>query len=194
MDCNKIGILISKLRKDKNITQKQLADKLNISDRTISKWERGGGIPDVSLLSDIADFFDITIETLLNGEILSSDFIGGNMKKSKYYVCNTCGNIIVSTGNASVMCCDKKLMEETAQKALDSDKLFVEEVENDWYITCNHSMIKDHYISFVAFATGSKLQIVKQYPEWDLQVRFQKREHGTLFWYCTNHGLFYQHL
>lgn len=194
MDCNKIGILISKLRKDKNITQKQLADKLNISDRTISKWERGGGIPDVSLLSDIADFFDITIETLLNGEILSSDFIGGNMKKSKYYVCNTCGNIIVSTGNASVMCCDKKLMEETAQKASDSDKLFVEEVENDWYITCNHSMIKDHYISFVAFATGSKLQIVKQYPEWDLQVRFQKREHGTLFWYCTNHGLFYQHL
>lgn len=194
MDCNKIGILISKLRKDKNITQKQLADKLNISDRTISKWERGGGIPDVSLLSDIADFFDITIETLLNGEILSSDFIGGNMKKSKYYVCKTCGNIIVSTGNASVMCCDKKLMEEIAQKASDSDKLFVEEVESDWYITCKHSMIKDHYISFVAFATGSKLQIVKQYPEWDLQVRFQKREHGTLFWYCTNHGLFYQHL
>jgi DNA-binding XRE family transcriptional regulator/desulfoferrodoxin (superoxide reductase-like protein) len=194
MDCNKIGILIFKLRKDKNITQKQLADKLNISDRTISKWERGGGIPDISLLSDIADFFDITIETLLNGEILSSSFIGGNMKKSKYYVCKTCGNIIVSTGNASVMCCDKKMTEETAQKALDSDKLCVEEVENDWYITCNHSMIKDHYISFVAFATGSKLQIVKQYPEWDLQVRFQKREHGTLFWYCTQHGLFYQHL
>ena len=93
-----------------------------------------------------------------------------------------------------VMCCDKKLMEEIAQKASDSDKLFVEEVESDWYITCKHSMIKDHYISFVAFATGSKLQIVKQYPEWDLQVRFQKREHGTLFWYCTNHGLFYQHL
>lgn len=194
MDCNKTGALIARLRKDKKITQKQLADKLNISDRTVSKWERGGGIPDVSLLSDIADIFDITIEALLNGEISSNDFIGGNMKKSKYYVCKTCGNIIVSTGNASVMCCDKKMTEETAQKALDSDKLCVEEVENDWYITCNHSMIKDHYISFVAFATGSKLQIVKQYPEWDLQVRFQKREHGTLFWYCTQHGLFYQHL
>lgn len=194
MDCNKIGKLISKLRKDKKITQKQLAEKLNISDRTISKWERGGGIPDVSLLSDIANIFDIAIETLLNGEILSSDFIGGNMKKSKYYVCKTCGNIIVSTGDISALCCDKKMTEETAQKAMDSDKLCVEEVESDWYITSNHSMVKDHYISFVSFATGSKLQIVKQYPEWDLQVRFPKREHGTLFWYCTKHGLFYQYL
>lgn len=194
MDCNKTGALIARLRKDKKITQKQLADKLNISDRTVSKWERGGGIPDVSLLSDIADIFDITIETLLNGEISSNDFIGGNMKKSKYYVCKTCGNIVISTGDVSVLCCDKKMTEEIPQKAMDSDKLCVEEVENDWYITSNHSMIKDHYISFVAFATGSKLQIVKQYPEWDLQVRLQKREHGTLFWYCTKHGLFYQYL
>lgn len=194
MDCDKIGMLISQLRKDKNITQKQLADKLNISDRTISKWERGGGIPDISLLSDVADFFDITIETLLNGEILSNDFIGGNMKKARYYICKTCGNMVVSTGDVSALCCDKKMTEETPQKASDSDKLLVEEVENDWYITSNHAMTKEHYISFVSFATGSRLEIIKQYPEWNLQARIQKREHGTLYWYCTKHGLFYQYL
>lgn len=194
MNCNKTGELIAKLRKDKKITQKQLADMMNISDRTISKWERGLGIPDVSLLSDIADIFHINIETLLSGEISSNDFIGGNMKKSKYYVCNICGNIIISTGGASVSCCDKKMTEQTAQKADESDKLKVEMIENDWYISSEHPMTKDHYISFVAFATGSKLQIIKQYPEWDLQVRLQKREHGILYWYCTKHGLFYQYL
>lgn len=194
MDCDRIGMLISQLRKNKNITQKQLADKLNISDRTISKWERGGGIPDISLLSDVADFFDITIETLLNGEILSNDFIGGNMKKTRYYICKTCGNIVVSTGDVAVLCCDKKMTEETPQKALDSDKFSVEEVENDWYITSNHAMTKEHYISFVSFATGARLEIIKQYPEWNLQARIQKREHGTLYWYCTKHGLFYQYL
>ncbi len=188
MDCAKIGSLIAKLRADKKMTQKQLADMMNISDRTVSKWERGAGIPDVSLLADIADIFDINIETLLNGEITTNDFIGGNMKKTKYYVCKECGNVVISTGGASVSCCDKKMSEETAQKA---DTLNVEEIENEWYITSDHPMEKNHYISFVAFATGSKLQLVKQYPEWDLQVRIAKREHGILFWYCTEHGLFY---
>lgn len=194
MDCRKIGTLITQLRKEKKITQKQLADKMQISDRTISKWERGLGIPDVSLLSDLADIFGINIETLLNGEISSNDSIGGNMKKTKYYICKTCGNIVLSTGDASVSCCDKKMAEEVAQKACNTEKLHIEEIENEWYITTNHPMEKEHYISFILFASNSKLHLIKQYPEWDLQVRMQNREHGLLLWYCTKHGLFYQYL
>ena len=53
-------------------------------------------------------------------------------------------------------------------------------------------MEKENYLSFVAFATGDKIQLIKQYPEWNLQVRIQKRGHGMLFWYSTTQGFFYQ--
>ena len=80
MDCKKVGELIAQLRKDKNITQKQLADRLNISDRAVSKWERGLGLPDVSILSEVAEMLGITVETLLCGEVSENDLNGGNMK------------------------------------------------------------------------------------------------------------------
>ena len=191
MNCDKVGSLIFALRKEKGLTQKQLADFMNISDRTISKWERGLGCPDVSLLPELSRLLGVNIEEILNGELSENSFVGGNMKKAKYFVCKTCGNIVMSTGNAFISCCGRKLEAETPVKAADSEKLCVEQVEDEWYITSSHSMEKAHYISFVAFATGDKIHIVKQYPEWDLQVRLPKREHGTLLWYCTNHGLFY---
>lgn len=194
MDCSKVGALIAQLRKNKKMTQKQLADKLMLSDRTISKWERGIGLPDVSLLTELADILDVPIESLLNGEMVLNDWIGGNMKKTRYFVCKTCGNILLSTGEAAVSCCDKRMLEETAHKANEAEKLNIEEIDNEWYITSAHPMEKGHYLSFVAFATASELHFVKQYPEWNLQVRLPKRKHGTLLWYCTKHGLFYQYL
>lgn len=62
-----IGILIQKLRKEKNMTQKELADKLHVSDKAISKWECGNGIPDIENLTALADLFDISINDLLHG-------------------------------------------------------------------------------------------------------------------------------
>ena len=62
MDCNKVGKLISDLRKEQKMTQKQLADALNISDKAISKWERGLGCPDVSLWQDLSQIFGVNIE------------------------------------------------------------------------------------------------------------------------------------
>ena len=59
MDCRKVGELIQKLRKERGWTQKYLADKMNISDRTVSKWERGLGLPDVGLLKNLSDIFGI---------------------------------------------------------------------------------------------------------------------------------------
>lgn len=68
MDCGKIGNLILKQRKEKNMTQKEVADLLNISDKTISKWERGLGCPDVSLLIPLSKILEISIYELLGGE------------------------------------------------------------------------------------------------------------------------------
>lgn len=192
MDSKKIGSLIYQLRKDKSMTQKQIADKLNISDKAISKWERGQGLPDISLLGELSKVLDISVEQLLSGEITLNESVGGNMNKLKFYVCEQCGNLITSTGNPTISCCGKILDPAIAKKAEDSHKLKVEPVEDELYVTTEHEMRKDHYISFVAYVKGDRALIVKQYPEWDMQFRFHKLGHGKLYFYCTNHGLFYQ--
>lgn len=114
------------------------------------------------------------------------------MKKAKFYVCPVCGNVTLCTGNAAVSCCGRTLEALTPRKAEGADKLHVEEVENDWYVTSSHPMTKEDYISFVAFATGGQMNLIKQYPEWDLQVRLLRRGHGMLYWYSASQGLNYQ--
>lgn len=68
MDMEKMGLLISKLRKEKGLTQKELADKLHITDRAVSKWERGLSCPDISLLTSLALILDVSVTKLLNGD------------------------------------------------------------------------------------------------------------------------------
>ena len=192
MDNRKVGELIYHLRKEKQLTQKQLADQMNISDRTISKWERGYGCPDVTLLPSLSTLLGVNIENILNGELSSNEFVGGNMKKSNYFVCPSCNNFVLATGDITLSCCGRKLEPLEAQKATDEEKLSIEEIDHEWFISSDHSMTKDHYISFIAFATGDQVQIIKQYPEWSFQTRLPKRKHGKLFWYDTQFGLFYQ--
>lgn len=192
MDSIKAGSLIYRLRKEKGMTQKQLAELLHISDKTISKWERGAGCPDISLLTELSGFLGVNIEAILNGDLSLNDFVGGNMKKAKYYVCPDCGNVVFSTGDAGISCCGRVLEAEELKKATKEEELSVEQIENEWFIKSTHPMTKEHYISFVAYATGGELHMIKTYPEWDMQLRMNKRGHGMLIWYCVKHGLFYQ--
>lgn len=80
-------------------------------------------------------------------------------------------------------CCGRVLETLMPKKAEEQQKLTVEVMEDDWYITSEHPMSKEDYISFVAFATGDRLQLLKQYPEWNLSLHIQKRGHGQLLWY-----------
>ena len=68
MDQTKIGPFLRKLRKERNLTQEQLAEQLNVSGRTVSRWETGSNMPDISLLAEIAEFFDVSIPELIDGE------------------------------------------------------------------------------------------------------------------------------
>ena len=72
MDQIKIGKFIAEERKAKKYTQRELADKLSISDKTISKWERGNGFPEVSLLLPLCNELEITVNELLSGERLQA--------------------------------------------------------------------------------------------------------------------------
>lgn len=192
MDCKKIGSLIYELRKDKKMTQKQIADLMNISDKTISKWERGLGCPDISLLPELSQILGVSIDQILSGQINLNDLVGGNMNKLKFYVCPQCGNLMTATGNATISCCGKMLEPLVAKKAEEGHKLDIEPVEDELYVTTNHDMKKEHYISFVAYVKGDRALIMKQYPEWNMQFRFRKSGHGKIYFYCTSHGLFYQ--
>ncbi|WP_203335012.1 helix-turn-helix domain-containing protein [Planococcus beigongshangi] len=194
MDNMKTGELIFRLRKEKGLTQKQLADMLKLSDRTVSKWERGHGCPDVSLLPRLAEVLGVQIENLLDGDLPLSSFIGGNMKKSTYFVCPTCHNLALATGEITLSCCGRKLEPLEAKKAADEEKLSVEEMDGQWFISSEHPMTKEHYVSFIALATGDQVQLIKQFPEWSLQTRLPKRKHATLFWYDTKTGLHYQYV
>ena len=192
MDASKIGNLIHELRVARNMTQKQLAERLFISDKTVSKWERGGGFPDLALLPDIAQVLDVRLEDLLRGEIDTNDRTGGNMKNIKFYVCPQCGNLVTAAEDAQVFCCGKPLEALEPVKAEADDTLEVELIENEYFVSSKHEMTKEHYIMFVALLTGDSMVLRRQYPEWDLQTRLPRMAHGKLLWYCNNHGLFYR--
>lgn len=189
MDCSKVGKLILNLRKEKNMTQKEVADKLNISDKTISKWERCLGYPDISLLSKLSNIFDINIEKILIGDLQPNEVDGGNMKRIKFYVCPNCGNITTCTGQAEISCCGRKLKPEIHKLVDDNHKITVEEIENDYYVTIDHEMTKKHYISFVAYVTYDRVLIVKLYPEQNPSVRFPRLSKGKLYIFCNQDGL-----
>ena len=116
------------------------------------------------------------------------------MTKRRFYVCPDCGNLIMSMAETAITCYGKKLQALQPQKAEDKEKLSVEIIENDYYISCEHEMVREHYFSFVALLTGDSILLRKQYPEWELQVRIPVFAHGKLLWYCTQHGLFYQNI
>lgn len=189
MDCSKVGKLILGLRKEKGMTQKQLADTMNISDKTISKWERGMGCPDVSLLHELSEALNVNIEKILSGDLDPNNADGGNMKKIKFYVCPTCGNIVNSMGEAQISCCGRKLDALIAKPSDDSHHLDVQMIEDDYYITFSHEMSKPHYISFIAYVTYDRVLMVRLYPEQGGEVRIPALRGGKLYFGCSRHGL-----
>lgn len=192
MDCQKVGKLLYDLRKEKNMTQKQVADLMNISDKTISKWERGLGFPDISLLPELSQIFGVSVDGILSGRLNQNPVVGGNMRKLKFFVCPQCGNLITATEDLSMSCCGKTLEALEAKKVEADHELSIEEIDGELYVTADHEMTKEHYITFAAFVTGDTVLMSKQYPEWHMQFRFQKRKHGKLYFHCKKHGLFYQ--
>ncbi|MBR6107651.1 MAG: helix-turn-helix domain-containing protein [Oscillospiraceae bacterium] len=194
MDQIKTGRLIRKLRTERGLTQKQLAERIHVSDKAVSKWECGNGSPDIAVLSALAEAFGTEIQVLLSGEIDRKEREKGNMKKLKFYVCGTCGNIVTATSEAAVTCCGGRLRALEPKKAAAHEQLSVEEADGEWYITSAHPMTKAHYISFAAYLTDSSVMISKQYPEWDMQMRLPIQRAGRLLWYCSECGLLYQEL
>ena len=192
MDQIKTGALIRQLRLEAGLTQRQLAEKVNVSDKAVSKWECGNGTPDVSLLTTLAEVFGTDVNTLLSGSKDINESEKGDMKKIRFYVCKDCGGIMTSTSEASVSCCGNRLSPIVPQKADGDDVLKTEVIDGELFVTSEHEMTKQHYISFVAYVCDSTVMRFRQYPEWKMQARLPLVRMGRLIWYCTEHGAFYQ--
>ncbi len=183
------GKIIKELREKKKLTQLELAKIIDVSDKTISKWETAKGLPDISLLERLSKSLGVSIIELIKGEYITNKNKSGNMKNSKFYVCPICGNIIHTIGENLVSCCGITLPVLEAESEDKIHSINCEVIENEYYITMNHPMTKQHYISFIAYFTNDRCEIVKLYPEQNVEVRFLKRGKGTIYAYCNKDGL-----
>ena len=184
------GTTIKNLRESRNLTQAELAEMIGVSSKTVSKWETAKGLPDITLLQPLSQALGISVIELMNGEHITNRNVSANMLRCKFYVCPICGNIIHSTGNAVVSCCGVTLPPLEAEDADDSHPITVENVEDEHFITVHHPMTKEHFISFIAFVTSDRVQLVKFYPEGNAETRLQLRGRGYLYYYCNRHGLY----
>lgn len=190
MDCEKIGALLKRLRTEHGLTQKQAAEMLSVSDKTVSKWECGGGCPDISMLAELSRMYGVSAEALLNGELITDSRNGGNMKRTKFYVCPECGNIIIASGGGELSCCGRKLAALAAEKPDEKHVPEVEIVDGEYYVTFDHPMEKSRYIMFAALVDYDRVSFVRLYPEQDAAVRLPRTGGGgTLYFYCSEHGL-----
>ena len=184
------GNTIKHLREKRSMTQAELAEKIGVSNKTISKWETAKGLPDISLLQPLAQALGLSVIELMNGEHIINKNVSANMLRSKFYVCPICGNAIHTLGSVVVSCCGITLPALEAEEADNDHAVTIEDVEDEHFITVHHPMTKAHYISFVAFVTSDRFQMVKLYPESNAQTRLQQRGMGWLYYYCNRHGLF----
>ncbi len=196
MDCAKIGQLIFQLRTEKGLTQKQVADQLNISNKTVSKWECGSGCPDVSLWEALANVLGADILKLLQGELDPNQPDAGKIDNIRFYVCSSCGNILTSTGKAEIACCGRRLSPMSPEPEYQNPAISVEETDMDYYVTVQHEMCKEHYISFVAYVYNDRIWFQRLYPEQNPAFHIPAaRGKGNLYLYCIKDGLFkYPHL
>ena len=178
MDLEKTGELLSRLRKERGMTQKQVAGRLQISDRTVSKWERGAGLPDVSLLKDISALYGVDMEKILEGNLEEKG------------VEAHCGNIFWSTGGGEISCCGRKLIPLVAQDMDAAHDAKIEEIDNEYYVTFDHEMTKEHYITFAALVSWDRATVVRLYPEQSGEVRLPRQRRGELYLCCNKDGLF----
>ena len=183
------GKIIKELREKQRLTQVELAEIIGVSDKTISKWETGNGLPDIALIEPLSKALKVSVIEFMNGEYITNKNISGNMLKSKFYVCPVCGNIIHSMGENINSCCGINLPVLEAELENDKHIINCETVENENFISINHDMSKEHYISFVAYVTVDRCEIMKLYPEQNAEVRFLKRGKGIIYAYCNKDGL-----
>lgn len=183
------GVMIKQHREKNQLTQTQLGQKIGVSDKTVSKWENAKGLPDISLIEPLSKALGISVAELLAGKSIENENRGGNMLKSKLYVCPICGNVIHGMGENLINCCGIQLPVLDAEEPEEEDEIQIERLGSNYYISVKHAMTKEHYISFIAYVTSGEFHMKKLYPQGNAEAEFMITGHGIIYVYCNRHGL-----
>ena len=186
------GAVIKTLREKMKMTQEELAQKIFVTSKAVSKWETGKGFPDIGLLESLGKALGVSVIELLSGESITNQNKACNMARGKFYACPVCGNIIHTTGEAVISCCGITLPALEAETGGEDDchTPHIEIIEDEYFVTINHPMTKEHYISFIAAISDQGIQLIKLYSEGPAQARLKIAGVRKIFAYCNLHGLF----
>lgn len=190
MDQYVTGSMIKRLREGLGMTQLQLAESLNVSDKSVSKWETGRGYPDISLLGPLAAALQVSVIELMSGTDVMNTNRSFNMLRTRFHVCPVCGNVILSTGEAVISCHGIVLPALEAEEPDDTHALQIEKSEDEYYVTSAHEMSRSHHLSFIAGVRDNACELVKLYPEGAAEARFKIGRTKWLYYCCNRHGLF----
>lgn len=190
MNIDESAKLLRTLRTAKGMTQRELAERLHVLPKTVSKWETGNGFPDVALIAPLAEALGVSAEALLGGKTEENAKEAGNMKRSKIYRCPACGNVIFQTGKAEAECCGQSLAPLRANDADEGHCAQFAETDGEYYVAFGHEMSKAHSIEFVACLTDDSAFVKKLYPEQDASCRVPIFRRGKYYCFCNLHGLF----
>lgn len=161
-----------------------------MTDKAVSKWESGRGLPDISLVEPLAAALGVSVAELLTGEVRRNANRAGNPLRAKFYVCPICGNVVYALGEGAFSCCGVNLVPLEAEEPDGEHCIKVERVEDEWYVTLDHPMTKDHFLTFIAYVAPDGVTIKKLYPEQEAGARFRIGMSGVIYACCNRHGLF----
>ena len=180
-----VAQLIRQRRKELGLTQATLAERIHVSAKAVSKWERAAGMPDASIVPALSEALGLSAESLLNGCVNQNPPDGGNMKRIKFYQCPDCGNILTATGKAELSCCGRRLFPMTVSPADDAHCLTITDVETEKLLAWMHPMEKAHHLTFLAAVGYDCVHIVRLYAEGAQEHRLPRIAWAKYYCGCT---------
>ena len=190
MDRYLTGATIKALREKCGMTQSQLADKLSVSGKAVSKWETGAGYPDITLLEPIAAALRTSVSELLAGASVQNSNVSANMLRSRFYVCPVCGNTVHAMGEAHISCHGITLPPLDPEPVDEDHAMHASCTGDELFVQVDHPMDKQHHIVFLAAASPDCIQIARLYPEGPAEAHFRRSGVRDLLAYCNHDGLF----
>lgn len=183
------GNTIKTIREERKLTQSALARRLCVSDKTISKWETGKELPDISMLEPQAEALHISVTELISSMPVVNRNRAANLMKSVVHVCSVCGNVLIGTGEAVVQCHGIQLPSLIGEPVDQQHPCTISCVEDEYHIQTAHEMTRSHFISFIAGIGQDRIQLVHLYPEMSCETRLKRDGLRKIVFYCTRDGL-----
>ena len=185
--------LIRQRRKELGLTQQTLADRIHVSAKAVSKWERAAGMPDASIVPALSKALELSADSLLSGQVSLNPPDGGNMKRIKFYQCPDCGNILTASSKAELSCCGRRLTPMTVSPSDEAHRLVITDVETEKLLSWAHPMEKTHHLTFLAAVGYDCVHIVRLYAEGAQEHRLPRIPWAKYYCGCTEQpGVLYE--